>query len=233
MVGPIARVLSRRHGPAFWLGLLLLFNTGLVGITIVGVRAQPPDVATLLASGDDCDSPCWLGIQPGVTRITTANGLLARAGVTFKVSPIGLMGAIAIQAPRGWLNAYLYPGFGGFRADNRIALVCLKDDAEHGSLLLGELLSALGTPDEVRLGRPEGTRVRFAIRYRARQIEAATVLNIHGARLTPSTPVEVLCFLPSHLFAPSQPKSSDLVLDWRGATSILRYHDGPPFSGVP
>ncbi len=232
MSDPVAikRIASRRS-PAYWLGLLLLFNFVVVGATVILVRGQPLDAAGLLVPPPNCSDPCWQGIQPGITRITSAQSLLHDSGINFKPSSLGPMGTMPVQAPRGWLVLHLNSGFDGFKVDNTITSICLSDSGEpEGSLLLGDVLAALGTPDEVRLRRPEGTTVRVMIRYRSRQVEAAVVLPIRGARLTPLTPVDILCFLPKRMFAYDQPEASDLALDWRGIASILHYYAGPPFT---
>jgi hypothetical protein len=210
-----------------WLGLLLLVHVVVIGATVVVVRAQPPEAAPFLVPPQGCADPCWQGIQPGVTGITSAQSLLRRARINFKPPTIGVMGTIPVRTPRGWLDLHLNSGFGGFRADNTISSLCLVDNAEPpAGLLLGEVLAALGTPDEIRLRRPDQARVRVMLRYRSRQIEAAIVLPFDGARLTPLTPVNMLCFLPIRMFSANRAGSSDLVLDWRGASSILRYYGG-------
>ncbi len=221
---------TSRRSLGFWLGLLLLVNAIAVGLTVVVVRAQPPEAAALLLPPPNCADPCWQGIRPGVTRITSAPNLLRASGINFRASTLGPMGIMPIQTPRGWLDLHLNSGFDGFKADNTIASVCLSDEGEtNGSLLLGEVLAAFGTPDEVRLRPPNGATVRVTMRYRNRQAEAAVILPIRGARLSPVTPVTMLCFFPARLFAYDRPAATDLVLDWRGTASILRYFDGPPF----
>jgi hypothetical protein len=220
-----------RRSLMYWLGLLLLANALLVGLTVVSVRAQPSDTTRFLAPPLDCADPCWQGIQPGITRITSAPNLLRQSGITFRPSTIGAMGTIPVQTPRGWLDLHLNSGFGGFKADNTIATICLAESGDSpGALLLGEVLAALGTPDEVRLRPPSGTTVRVLIRFRSRQIEVAVVLPIRGARLSPLTPVDILCFLPTRMFAYTEQESSDLKLTWRGTASLLQYIDDPLFN---
>jgi hypothetical protein len=226
---------DNQHGKSgrsllYGLGLLLLFNAFMVGLAIFPVRARSPEAAALLVPPEDCADPCWQRIQPGITRIGSAIYLLRQSGLNFKPSSLGPLGTIPIQTSRGWLDAHLNSGFGGFKADNTIASICLVDEERpQGSLWLGEVLAALGAPDEVRLRPPNGNTVRVLIRYRTRQIEAAVVLPLHRARLSPTTPVDMLCFFPWRMFNYDRPEESDLILDWRGASSILHYYAGPPY----
>lgn len=210
----------------FWVAVLLLFNTTLIAIPVVVARAVsgPPEAAPLLAAVEDCNNPCWLGIQPGVTPITGATTLLQRAGLNFKASTMGVYGTIPVEAPRGWLNAYLYSGLGGFRADKTIAAVCLKDDNRQNALLLGHVLSALGIPDEVRFGGADNTRVHLLARYQIRQIEIGISLPPSLARLTLNTPVERLCFQTDRMFAAKTRAYTLPSHTWRGAAAVSRYY---------
>ncbi len=210
----------------FWLAVFLLFNIALVAAPVFLGRllSGPPQAAVLLAAANNCKNPCWLGIQPGVTSINTVNALLQRAGVNFKASTMGVYGTIPVEAPRGWLNAYLYPGFGGFRSDKTIVSVCLKDDDRQESLLLGDVFAVLGVPDEVRFDGADNLTIRLLVRYRVRQIEVGVLLPPALARLTLTTPVDRVCFQPDRMFAAQTRQYTLPSLDWRGMASVSRYY---------
>ncbi|MCC7450066.1 MAG: hypothetical protein IT324_21795 [Anaerolineae bacterium] len=210
----------------FWLAVFLLLNTVLVtGPVLLGrLISGPPQAATLLAAANNCKNPCWLGIQPGVTAISNVNTLLQRAGINFKASTMGVYGTIPVEAPRGWLNAYMYPGVGGFRTDKTIVSVCLKDDDRQAALLFGDILHALGTPDEVWFDGMDRSNVRLLVRYQVRQIEVSLILPSTLARLSLDTPIDRVCFQPDRMFAAHTNISGLPSLDWRGMASLARYY---------
>jgi len=216
----------KRRSPVLWLAVFLLFNTALVAVPVFLGRlvSDPPHAAALLAAAHNCKNPCWLGIQPGVTAISSVNALLQRAGINFKASNMGVYGTIPVEAPRGWLNAYLYPGVGGFRADKTIVSVCLKDDDRQKALLFGDILHALGTPDEVWFDGMDRVNVRLLARYRVRQIEVSLLLPLALARLSLDTPIDRVCFQTDRMFAAHTNLSGLPSLGWHGMASLARYY---------
>ncbi|HEX3054498.1 MAG TPA: hypothetical protein VHP83_27835 [Aggregatilineaceae bacterium] len=223
---PHLRSGGKRRSPGYWLAVLLLGLTGVIGAAVVVVRLQPLDTAWA-APGENCDGPCWLGVRAGKTRIGEAIGLLRQAGIRFEKTAPGPTAAINIETPNGWLEVFFYPGFNGFKADNRIMSVCLTDEERQGNLSVATLLAALGTPDEVRPGGIDGGRLRLTLRYTRRQAEALLSVPLASAHLDLFTPLDMLCFLtdPMFFYTAAQIGHPIQSVDWRGVTLTQYFPD--------
>ena len=208
------------HSYLHWIAHLTIANLLLVALTVAAVRLLPPaSNATFLAAGPQCIN-CWQGISPGKTQILQVSGLLETSGLNFEISPQGVRNAISVEAPHGWLKAFMYPSFAGFRADPRIAMFCLRDDDQTGGLILADVLSELGPPDDTHFQDASIDKLRVYLRYRTRQMEISFLILKDSRRFTLFNAMEAVCYEPLLAY----PAPSILDLPWHGATSIYRYY---------
>lgn len=199
---------------------VFLANLFLVGLFVFAVRLlSPAPHSNFLAPGTRCVT-CWQGIAPGKTKILEVSTLLADSGLNVEFPPNGTRTAINVEAPHGWLKAFMYPSFAGFRADPRIAMFCLRDDDDTGGLILADVLSELGPPNDTQFQAAGADKIRLYLRYRPRQMEITLLISWQESRFTLLSPIESVCFEPFLAY----PAPSVLDLPWRGATSIYHYY---------
>ncbi len=192
-----------------------LLLTILFTLPIIAIRAQQyEDRVTPILINDDCPTPCFMGIRPGVTPMRESGEILdnhewvanGRADFPKEIRDAPLFDTVLRKAIVNWYWSDTLPDWivGDQRGSMTIRDVLVTDMSIATRLTLGEIILAFGSPTQVYFSTSkDGQRFQYAGWYEQHGIVVITQGNC---------PLSQSYYLPVQaIFVSSQPQISNGV----------------------